>query len=918
MQSSLTARAKQLLIILLVVFFTQVVPLSAAVAELESGAAPPVSLETQPEAEVETTASPEDNNPVRLELPAPTLPPAPDMLEQQPRLIRPRPVIHQLNKPTYQASEYIMVRVEHSPDDLEVELTDSEGTQIQPDVAELHYGAESLLRIEPPVQLRPGKYRLRIITSDGAVSEQNFVWGVLAINTNKSIYQPNDTAKIHMAVLNGKGNMECSAKVKLSIKDPKGTVFDHSTETSSIKVNPECEKKEFTLIPDFESRFSVRGGEGTYTMTLTAQTKNGTYTITDSFQAKQEVPFDIERLANTRIFPPLRYPVALDIVAREDFTGKISEVVPESFDIGTIENMLPFSVKTYPSRAKNGSSDISLGLPFDGDFKKIDGFGEEEDDPLLAGKYQKYGVTGHDGVDYDVPPGTAIAAVDDGTVVRASTKGDYGTTIVVEHTWGKSYYGHLSQMSASAGDTIKKGQQLGLSGDTGVSTGPQLHFGIKLSENNVANGYYGKIDPERYLARESSSEAADAPVKPGSGTRDGVKVLTWDVTIHKGESLKLGYTYLAPPESPQFYTAGPLDFASANGGDDYTSVFREARPWQIAVDADGSGTNTVTPTTGQPSTTGNTYTFTFTPSENMDSGSIQIQVPSSGSPDWSAPTDALGGAGYTRATGNVNATVARVLNSNDSATGWAMDDADFCTSLVLDTSAVKEGTGSMRCDNAPASAGPDNNDSFRFDGGGNLAWTSICGPLGVCTQVGYWIMRTGGASGTNAEFAWGSGTDLQATRIGGCAVPATASSGVWVYAKCTLSGTLTTINSYGFICTNNTCNPFETADVNIDDLLIGPGAATFSGRNINIRLLDATTGDTVTVDYGAFGGVNGATNSSTLGAHTFTTLSKTSVSGTLTNIASSPTITIAAGPSNDQLMRHGSWFDGGAQQPFTF
>lgn len=844
------------------------------------------------------------------------------IFDTQPRLIRPRPAVRPLAKQVYQASEGIIVQLgPYTPalEALEVELIDSTGLEVDADMEKQEYGNESLLSITPPAHIRPGNYTLRISDADGIVSEQDFSWGVLALNTNKATYRPQDTAKIYMAVLDETGNMVCDAKVQLSITDPEGKLLEHSTDEESIKVGQMCPEKVFTMEPDFEARYSIKDVEGRYRMMLSAKTRNGVYTIEDEFYVFADAPFDVEREANTRIFPPLRYPVLVSIVANQDFKGEISEVVPKSFDIGKIENLPAFTIADSPAETAQVADEISLGPPFVGEYQAGHSFGTEETDPLLAEKYRSYKVTGHDGADFAMPIGTSVQSVDEGIVARAEVDGDYGTTLVIQHEWGRSYYGHLSKILVKEGDIVERSQRVALSGDTGISTEPRLHFGMKLEENDPENGYYGKINPQPYL-EQSAEEPALTQIS--RSTVDS-RVLSWMVDVKKGERIQIGYSYLAPNKSPQFYTLGPLEFVeNADSSLPPEVVYREARQWQIAVDADGSGTNTVNPTTGSPSTTGNTYTFTYTPSENIDSGQIQVQVPSSGSPDWSAPQGTAGTAGYTTAVGNTNATVANVLNNNNALTGWSEDDIDTCNSslsndMVLDTSAFKESTGSIRCDNAPSSAGPDSTDSFGFDYGSNQNWATACNG-GACTQVGYWIMRTGGSSGTNAEFAWSSGTDLQATRIGACAVPATPSSGVWVYAKCTLSGTLTTIRSYGFICTNATCNPFETADVNIDELLIGPGVPTFSGRNINVRLLDATTGDTVTVTYGSGGGASGVTNSSTEAVHTFTTLSKISVTGTLTNISSHPTVTISSGPTLDQLMRHGKWFNGGSEQPFTF
>ena len=71
-------------------------------------------------------------------------------------------------------------------------------------------------------ELRPGKYKIELAVNDGEntyTQEQDFRWGVLAINTNKSIYLPGETVYLQMAVLKDDGHTICDAKLKLKIKN---------------------------------------------------------------------------------------------------------------------------------------------------------------------------------------------------------------------------------------------------------------------------------------------------------------------------------------------------------------------------------------------------------------------------------------------------------------------------------------------------------------------------------------------------------------------------------------------------------------------------------------------------------------------------------------------------------------------------
>lgn len=85
--------------------------------------------------------------------------------------------------------------------------------------------------------------------------------------------------------------------------------------------------------------------------------------------------------------------------------------------------------------------------------------------------------TYHKGVDYATPTGTAVMASAAGTVVKAGWGSGYGYVIYIQHSDGRqTRYGHLSKVLVSAGQTVSQGQKIALSGNTGVSTGPHLHF----------------------------------------------------------------------------------------------------------------------------------------------------------------------------------------------------------------------------------------------------------------------------------------------------------------------------------------------------------------------------------------------------------------------------------------------------------
>ncbi|WP_338674101.1 LysM peptidoglycan-binding domain-containing M23 family metallopeptidase [Streptomyces sp. SCSIO 30461] len=103
----------------------------------------------------------------------------------------------------------------------------------------------------------------------------------------------------------------------------------------------------------------------------------------------------------------------------------------------------------------------------------------------------------HTGLDFIASTGTSVKSVGPGSVVSAGWAGAYGNQVVIRHTDGTyAQYAHLSVLSVSAGQDVSGGQQIGLSGSTGNSTGPHLHFEIR-----TAPGYGSDIDPLAYLRK---------------------------------------------------------------------------------------------------------------------------------------------------------------------------------------------------------------------------------------------------------------------------------------------------------------------------------------------------------------------------------------------------------------------------------
>jgi murein DD-endopeptidase MepM/ murein hydrolase activator NlpD len=124
--------------------------------------------------------------------------------------------------------------------------------------------------------------------------------------------------------------------------------------------------------------------------------------------------------------------------------------------------------------------------------------------PILNGKittpYKKKGKMWskgyHTGVDYAVKSGTEILAVADGKIEPANWGKSYGIQAVQKVEGGWVIYAHLSKLDVKSGDKVVKGQKIGLSGNTGNSSGPHLHFEMR---DNI-RWFAGKdLDPKGIL-----------------------------------------------------------------------------------------------------------------------------------------------------------------------------------------------------------------------------------------------------------------------------------------------------------------------------------------------------------------------------------------------------------------------------------
>ena len=107
----------------------------------------------------------------------------------------------------------------------------------------------------------------------------------------------------------------------------------------------------------------------------------------------------------------------------------------------------------------------------------------------------------HSGMDFSANIGTPVYATGDGVVKKAGWESGYGKIIIVNHGFGyETWYAHLNDYSVRVGQKVKRGEVIGKLGNTGKSTGPHLHYEVRLKGKavNPVNYYFMDLSAEDY------------------------------------------------------------------------------------------------------------------------------------------------------------------------------------------------------------------------------------------------------------------------------------------------------------------------------------------------------------------------------------------------------------------------------------
>ena len=136
---------------------------------------------------------------------------------------------------------------------------------------------------------------------------------------------------------------------------------------------------------------------------------------------------------------------------------------------GLDENTSPTATSESSTAATNSTSSVGTT-----------GSHAEPSGRPVEGRITQEPHAGHMAFDIAVPVGTPIKTTMDGTVVHAGWNNQgYGNLVIVENGPYRTYYAHLSSIPVSVGDQVSAGSIIGLSGNTGNSTGPHLHYEIR-------------------------------------------------------------------------------------------------------------------------------------------------------------------------------------------------------------------------------------------------------------------------------------------------------------------------------------------------------------------------------------------------------------------------------------------------------
>ena len=143
---------------------------------------------------------------------------------------------------------------------------------------------------------------------------------------------------------------------------------------------------------------------------------------------------------------------------------------------------------------------VYLTAPFTGQGRILQAWGAN---PAYYARFKYNGtpLKGHIGVDFGLPPGTALLAVDQGRVMEISYEPDgFERYIKIEHHWGESFYAHVGAIDVESGQLVARGDEIGWVHETDPGDSiAYFHFAIRIFPYNRFNGWGGFSDPLPFM-----------------------------------------------------------------------------------------------------------------------------------------------------------------------------------------------------------------------------------------------------------------------------------------------------------------------------------------------------------------------------------------------------------------------------------
>jgi len=276
-------------------------------------------------------------------------------------------------------------------------------------------------------------------------------------------------------------------------RKPRPLPVDLPTSSSSFApLSPRASVE--SLVNDIEKRTAVVEREQTDRLAAIGDAAEGE--MNRSRRLVAAIGLDPGRFGkNAFALPALKRPAPLDSLMLRDVGsdsdsavgGPLLPPVPGLAAAERFEAQTQRAEKALESatRARSILEALPVGRPMPERYEQTSAFGTRVD-PFIGS------LAMHAGIDFRAPTGTPIKAIAAGRVITAGTQGGYGRMVEIDHGFGlTTRYAHMSAIDVSEGETVRKGEVIGAVGSTGRSTGPHLHYEVRIDDDAT--------DPMRFV-----------------------------------------------------------------------------------------------------------------------------------------------------------------------------------------------------------------------------------------------------------------------------------------------------------------------------------------------------------------------------------------------------------------------------------